>query len=515
MTQQQNLELKGDFRAYPFAELLVEIKQAGLSGSMRASKGNEKCVFYFRDGAVIYAVSNSRELRLFNILLTRKRIDQKTLSQFPDLANDMELGQRLVQKEIFKKEELDEITIAQLEAIVVHTLTWNEGEWHFSPLARLRDDLVYQVDTDRLLVDYARCMPSDVIGYRFRSVEEALIPTSSRPTSIMLQAHETYVLDCFNDSKHTISELRPHCSLPDGGMLQALYVLWIGGFLVRRDWNAAFSTTKIEEIRSAKLSLIKSVTKVEKPEAKSTATDDAAKTAEATITLDEYLAQVENANTLYEVLGLEKKAQRGQIKNAYFAFAKLFHPDRFHREDAASLRRIQSAFTEIAHAYETLKSDDTRESYNLKMAKEAQFREKHKIAKPDEAASPEERQAEQGLQSFELAVEAMNEEEYAAAAGHFARAVHYSPQNALYHAYFGKALSYLDKQHHKAEAEMQAAVKLDPKNAKIRMMLVEFFVEMKMAKRAIGELNRLLEVIPGNSEAMRMLSKLQPTADVQ
>jgi len=106
-------------------------------------------------------------------------------------------------------------------------------------------------------------------------------------------------------------------------------------------------------------------------------------------------------------------------------------------------------------------------------------------------------------------MEAINEDEFAAAAGHLSRAVHYSPQNALYHAYFGYALSQLDKQHHKAEASLQQAVKLDPKNPKIRMMLVEFFIEMKMAKRAVGELNRFLEVVPGNKEATKMLADLQ------
>jgi predicted Zn-dependent protease len=162
-----------------------------------------------------------------------------------------------------------------------------------------------------------------------------------------------------------------------------------------------------------------------------------------------------------------------------------------------------------------LKSNDSREGYNIRLAKESEVREKRRATKKDdEPASPEERQVEHGLQSFEQAVEAMNEEEYAAAAGHFARAVHYSPQNALYHAYFGKALSYLDKQHHKAEAELQAAIKLDPKDPKIRMMLVEFFVDMKMAKRAVGELNRLLEVAPDHKEAIKMLSKLQASADV-
>ena len=514
MTQQENLDLTGDFRAYPFAELLVEIMQGGLSGSLRLSKENEKCVIYFRDGAIVYGVSNSRELRLFNILLTRKKIDQKTLGQFSDLGNDLELGARLVQKEIFKKQELDEVIVTQIEAIIVNALTWNQGEWHFSPLARLRDDLVFSIDVQRLLIDFARCVPSDVINYRFRAVPEPFFVAPIAPSNILLQAHETYTLDCFSDLHQTIDELRPHCSLPESGMLQALYVLWLGGFLVRRDWNAAFSTTKIEGIRNAKLSLVKAATKIEKPETKPKA-DEAANPPEATISLDEYLNRVEHAISLYEVLGVAQKASKADIKNAYFALAKLFHPDRYHREEAVILKRIQSAFTEIAHAYDVLKGNDSREGYNIRLAKESEVREKRRATKKDdEPASPEERQVEHGLQSFEQAVEAMNEEEYAAAAGHFARAVHYSPQNALYHAYFGKALSYLDKQHHKAEAELQAAIKLDPKDPKIRMMLVEFFVDMKMAKRAVGELNRLLEVAPDHKEAIKMLSKLQASADV-
>jgi predicted Zn-dependent protease len=194
--------------------------------------------------------------------------------------------------------------------------------------------------------------------------------------------------------------------------------------------------------------------------------------------------------------------------------AKLFHPDRFHREEGVLLRRIQVAFTQIANAYETLKTSEARKNYDFKMHKELEYREQRRASGQAEVSSPDDRQAEQGLESFEQAMAALNEEEYAAGAGHMARAVHYSPQNALYHAYFGFALSQLEKQHHKAEASLQMAVKLDPVNPKIRMMLVDFFIEMKMAKRAEGELKRFLELVPGNKEATKMLADLQLRADV-
>ena len=119
-----------------------------------------------------------------------------------------------------------------------------------------------------------------------------------------------------------------------------------------------------------------------------------------------------------------------------------------------------------------------------------------------------------GLNSFEEGLELFQDEEYEAAATHLARAVHYSGNNSLYRAYFGKTLSYLgDSYRHKAEAELQAAVKLDPKNSKIRLMLVEFFEDMNMQRRAEGELKRFLEISPGDREAMAALNRLRSESD--
>jgi len=517
MTAESNLDLSGDFRTHPFAELVVEIVKARLSGSLRASRNKHKIVIYFREGEVVYAVSNAREHRLFSVMLNRKKIDQKTLAKFSNLANDLELATQLRQQKIFSKQEMEEIVVLQIESIIIDAVAWQSGEWHFSPLTRLRSDLIHKIDLFGLLVDYARCLPSQEVYQRFRSVREAFSRDSQPRTAAILQPHESYALDHFNNGQLTIEELRSTCSLPETAMVQSLYVLWLGGFLNRRDWNAAFSTAKIGEIRGAKVSRVKAagdLSKLLQPVVETPAAPEPEKVPELQLSLEEYLDRVERAETLYDVLGVDEHAKAAVIKNTYFGLAKLFHPARFHREEASKLRRLQAAFTQIAHAYETLKSDDSREGYNFKLKKEADFRKRREAAAESDPSKPEDRQAEHGLGSFEQAMEALNEEEFAAAAGHLARAVHYSPQNALYHGYFGFALSKLEKQHHKAEASLQTAVKLDPKNPKIRMMLVDFFLDMKMTKRAEGELKRFLELVPDNKEAARKLEKLAPRSEI-
>ena len=71
MTAQHTLEQHGKLSANPFAELLVEIVQAKFNGSLRVNNGSQKSIIYFKGGQIVYAASNSKDLRLFNLLLRR------------------------------------------------------------------------------------------------------------------------------------------------------------------------------------------------------------------------------------------------------------------------------------------------------------------------------------------------------------------------------------------------------------------------------------------------------------
>ena len=61
----------------------------------------------------------------------------------------------------------------------------------------------------------------------------------------------------------------------------------------------------------------------------------------------------------YEILGLKKGAENGEIKKAYRRLAMKFHPDR-NTDDATA----EAKFKEIREAYEVLKDDDKRRTYN-------------------------------------------------------------------------------------------------------------------------------------------------------
>ncbi len=511
MTPQTDLEIQGNFLTHPFAELLAEIAEARVSGSLRVSNKEKKCVIYLKEGRVVFAVSNARSSRLFDMMLRQNRLTKKDLAQIPNFSNDFEFIAFLEDKKFLTKADSDRLFTEQIEAIVIDTLTWPDGEWGFSSLKRIRDGLAFTVDTRRLLFDFARCSSVDSVLGRFRSLDERFRRSAADVTGLALSTDEGFVLSRIGETPLTVADLSSVAAMAESRALHVLYTLWLGGLIVRDDWQPAFSEATISAMRGARLEL--------RQEAKlprvSVAVDnvvepqtviDAPKEPEFVISLDEYLDQVEGAETYYDLLGIDPTAEVADIKKAYFALARMFHPDRYHSEGGAIFQRVQNAFTEMAQAHETLKSPQTRELYDYRVRKELADREKRKAAGNVGNFSV---QAEQASQNFERGFSLLMEDGHEEALPFLARAVHFNPKNARYHAYYGRALSNDPKQQHKAESEMQAALKLDPNNPTFRIMLAEFFIQVNLPKRAEGELKRLLDVFPSNREARELLDGLQ------
>jgi curved DNA-binding protein CbpA len=227
---------------------------------------------------------------------------------------------------------------------------------------------------------------------------------------------------------------------------------------------------------------------------------------EVAISVEDYLDRVDRSETHYDLLGIEHTADTVMIKQAYFNLAKQFHPDHFHKSSDEILRRVQVAFTRLSQAHETLKSADIRETYDFKIRREIAEKEKRQKAGTYEELSV---QMQQAAESFEQGFSLLMDGNTEAAETFLARSAHFAPKNAKYRAYYGKALAANDKQRHKAENEMQTAIKLDGNNPTYRLLLAEFFIDVRLLKRAEGELNRLLAIFPNNRDAQEMLASLR------
>jgi hypothetical protein len=506
MTAQTNLELKGVIRAYPVAEVLREISQAELSGSLRVENGEHKAVIYFIDGEAAYAVSNERKFRLSQILISGERVEKKYLAQNRTIVSDLQLIEKIEMDGILKGDELRSIVSAQCDSIISNIVTWPDGEWIFSPHARLKPGVSFQVSLGDILIRHARNVAHVIASARFTNPNEWFGKITNGHNEAGLLQQEVFILSRLDSSPVTLDQLIALSGDLAENVVETIYSLWLGGFLTRTGWQAAFSEDRISYIKTANMEL-KKVAKAVLPIAKAEKVVEAAKSEvveDAPFDLEECLKRIESAQTFYDVLGIASSTKTADVRKAYYRLAKMLHPDRYHNDAPELLRRIEKAFTELGQAHESIKTPEARQNYDHRMRQVE--RDKAEVA----AATGEGgSKGDQAAIDFERGFALQLEGEFDSAVPFLARAAYYAPKNARYRAFYGKALSADVNQRHKAEKELVTAVQLEPSNTSFRLMLAEFFIKYKLLKRAEGELNRLLEMSPENRDALRLLDRLR------
>ena len=536
MTEEITLEISGKNSRNPLAELLVELAQLKLSGSLRLSNKQHKTIVYIDKGAVVFAVSNIRKHRLFEILLNQAMVTKEQLTKIEKFTNDFYLAKSLVEEGVFSKENVNIFFSHQIKQILEDSMVWRQGEWKFSSLARIKEGIRFQINTYPILYKYSHTLDEEYTLGRFKSFDEKFYsnPDEQTPNS-NFTPQEAFILSRIGTDKLSIDSLKSMCGLLDKEVVQVLYRLWLGGYIFRDEWRSAFSSDEVSKINSANYQLKTSALSVEeeqKKQAEEKATEEARiaeeqKTKEAkekekankknknnqlNITLEEYLEKIEKAATHYEILNISPDAELSEIKKAYFALAKSFHPDLFHKTVNREVHKtIQNAFTELAKAYDTLKDEEAREVYDFKLRKVLEKLRESNVTNSKTTSKADVVMEEQTIlaaENFDIGYDHLMEQNYYDALPFLGRAVHLEEQNARYHAFYGKALSFDSSQYHKAETELQTAIKLDSKNTIYRIMLAELFIEIGLLARAKGELNRLLKLAPKNQEAMSMLDSL-------
>ena len=239
--------------------------------------------------------------------------------------------------------------------------------------------------------------------------------------------------------------------------------------------------------------------------------------------VEAFLERVLRAESHYEVLGVESTAAAEELKSAYYDLARRYHPDRFRKTEPALLTRMESAFARITQAYDTLRDDDLRANYNAKLqarrkaqqiadatAKPVTPRTEPTPATPDAAPSePRISVAERAANDFKEGLAALEQGQRTAAAGLFASAARLAPNEPRYRAYYGQMLAAQENTRRAAEAELQAAIKLDPANAEYRVMLAQLFRDLGFAIRAKGEAERAVAADPNNRKARDLLRELK------
>ncbi|SRR5581483_59459 len=485
--------MQGQLSEHPLAELIREIANAEISGALRLSRGRAKVVVYFDGGKLVFAASNLRPHRLREVA-RRNGISAEQLQTIAETSSETETATALLNAGVLTEQSLQNIRSNQVADVMRTAILWTDGDWEFDARVRITGEARVEVEINRLLHECARHLPFPFVKSRLQNSTGVFSVDSSKEIAGLSPIEEFIVSRTrLAPTALNLPDLIGN-GLPEEEALRSVYALSLTGLLERSEWPVAFDADCLARAKSAK-TRIDSATE-SKP----------AETSQKVGDVESFLARMDSATDHYEVLNISRSTSLGEIKSAYHLLARHFHPDRFHQRDPELRSRIEAAFARVAQAYEVLSDPMRRAEYDQRrVSKPIGETEKPVPAAPE----PEVQPRANAQNSFRQGMEALNRKDYDEAIRFLAEAAILEPRQARYRAQYGYALMNRPKSGRAAEAELLAALMLEPNNAKFRVMLAEIYQSGGMRRRAENEASKALSIDPKNEKARALLESLR------
>jgi curved DNA-binding protein CbpA len=500
--------MNGQLSEQPLAELIREISAKSLSGRLRLEHERVHAVVYFEDGKLLYAASNLRTLRIREYLTKAEVVPEQNLAQINERVSDTDLIKVLCSQQLLSPSVAEQIQTRLVADVLRLALLWTEGAWEFESRSRLSEQFDLKVDMDALLLEAARRLPAQFAASRFINSAEIITPIENPPMDANLLPAEVFLLSRV-DRPTTVRDLVAVSGLGQEETLGHLYALTLAGLLKRERWPTGFRGE--QKPPPAKKLEPPPPPPVERETVQDADPQD----------VENFLVRVKTAHTHYEVLGVGREVSAPDVKTVYYQLARRYHPDRFRKSDAALLTRIESSFARITQAYDTLQDDRLRASYDAKLearkkvdrivdaAPKASASTPEPEVVVEDTAEPVVSAAERAALQFKEGLIALEQGQKKAALGLFASAARAVPNEPRYRASYGQLLAGNEATRRAAEAELNAAIKLDPKNTEYRMMLAELYRDLGLKLRAKGEAERAVAADPNNRKARDLLRSLK------
>ena len=506
--------MNGQLNEQPLVELVREIESQRHDGVLRLRRDPVKVVVYFETGAIIYAAANLRELRLAEYIRKQGLLSDEQLQSLQNNQSDLAFAAMLSQQGLIDQKTVIRLIATQVVDVLRVALLWTEGEWKFDARTRLDEPLRVKIDVPGLLLQATRKMQPEAIARRLPNRAEIFSPVSGIPDSAALLPMEGFLFSRL-EGPISLGEWVSQSGLSETEALRTIYGLALAGFAKRERWPSAL--TKEGQLRVAPIA--------------ATPVDSNAEISPAEISvhtlateLEELLKRLQDATNYYQVLKVEHGASGEEIKDSYYSLARRYHPDRFHKQAGTPLHAsVESAFAKIAQAYVTLSDAGQRTAYDAKLAAQEKIRRstmeipkqteqdrtRAQAAKKAKSEAAEDNDSARAESNFQEGFIALQQGQTKAAIVSLAAAARLAPTEARFRAYYGRALATGEATRRLAEAELQAALKLDPNNSSYRLMLAELYFDLGFYRRAEGELKRVLTAEPDNPGGRKLSRRLE------
>jgi tetratricopeptide (TPR) repeat protein len=450
-----------------FARLLLDTAKGSGSGIVTATRGKLRRLFCIEEGWLVFATSNLVEEQYAEYLVRTGVLAPAERAQAVEAASKTgkKVAAILVEGGVPPYLRLRTAQEGLVREILSSTLEWPDGSFAGeSGLPRLTGEITLRLSVKAILVDHARQNPGSLDALRVRIGPPNLSPiVVPGDPGIELDKLGNYLLHrC--DGSVELGVLVEGSPEDEVATLRRVYGYLLAGLLEREDRATREARTRRRE---------------------------------ADLTREECLGRLtlSSSHEHYAVLGLDRSARREQIRDAYYALARRYHPDRFRSGELTDLLpRFEEFFARVTAAYNTLYDPEMRAEYDRQAEAPA--------------AAADTRAGDTGYiarQNFLRGKVAAQHRRYAEAVTFLENAIQQDPGQAEYHLELGLVQARNPRFRAEAERHLLQAVNLAPTLVEGYVALGQMYLKTGRGGRAAKMAREALRWEPGHVEASKLL----------
>jgi len=347
----QLMQLQGKLEDTSFPQLLHNLYILKSTGLLQVERGSLKKVVYVKEGYPIFARSN-----LVRECLGQMLVEDGVISaeQCDESLRRVKEGGRLqgtvlIEMELLTPHQLHEVLHQQVTEKLLEIFSWTEGDYKF-----------IQGSDFKKGVTSIRLSPAALIYQGIRRHY-----TSARLTKLLAPSRHRYLAQ----SEH------PHYRFQDIGFAnrdQKVFALCRGD-LTLAEILERFPLAKMETEQLLAALLVSEMVEGHDAPISSgeTADDHPPLSADASKLREELLEDYQRLIGLdyFKLLGVDANQSKAQMRKAYFALAKRYHPDQFLQQNLPDelKHKLSQLFQRIGEAYETLSNPSRLKAYQERL----------------------------------------------------------------------------------------------------------------------------------------------------
>ena len=537
--------LQGDLTRDALGDVIRKLYVNRRSGIVHLTQDNTSKRIYFRKGSMIFANSDVETDRLGEFLIRKQVIDREDFERASKVMRETgnRLGRTLVELGFATPEEMEGKVVEQIQTIIYSLFSWVSGEYRFEQHeSPVDEDIVLNLSTADIILEGTRRM--DDMGKVRRALGDPgrVLQTTEDPLLLYqkmstLSQSEYFILHCV-DGLSSMADILSISPIGEEATLRCIYGLVSAGVIepkrgaspLAKDAAMAEASAPPPQAKPKaaappppapaykppppspppppRVEIPKPAVQVGQPKIEPPAEPSGPSPEEIAVRKDimEKHASLREA-TRYDLLGITITANDGEVKKAYYAMAKKYHPDRHHSPYLRDVHGLlEELFGKITDAYQMLSSPFERNRYDAKIRAEGP------AAVIAVGGTPTSEEANEGARRRAA------EERYREGKRHFdemhffdaiqclREAVRLAPKKN-YHKLLAQALMKNPLWLREAEEQFRLALKMDQFDAECYVGLGDIYESEGMGTRALKMYEQAATYDPENEAVQNKMGK--------